>query len=125
MNWLAVAIGGALGSVTRYGVALLMPVMAGSRFPWPTFTVNFVGSFLIGVAYVVIVQKQLITLEYRLWIITGFLGGFTTFSSFSLESFLLLQQGEIIQALVYMLASIICCLIAVSLAVFLTQKFLA
>ncbi len=122
MNWLAVAIGGALGSVTRYGVALLIPTVAG-RFLWATFCVNLLGSFLIGVAYVVIVQKQILSPELRLWLMTGFLGGFTTFSSFSLEALQLWQEGQTIQALMYVISSVVCCLIAVALAVTLTQKF--
>jgi fluoride exporter len=123
MSWLAVAIGGALGSVTRYGVALLLPTAPG-KFPWATFCVNLLGSFLIGVAYVVIVQKQILSPEIRLWIMTGFLGGFTTFSSFSLETMQLWQQGELTLALLYIIGSMICCLLAVVLAVSLTQKFL-
>ena len=122
MNWLAVAIGGALGSVTRYGVALLLPVATG-KFPWPTFIVNLIGSFLIGVAYVVIVQKQILSPELRLWLMTGFLGGFTTFSSFSLETLQLWQQGQNLQAFIYVIASVVLCLIAVALAVTMTQKF--
>ncbi len=121
MNWLAVAIGGALGSMTRYGVALLLPTVAG-KFPWPTFIVNFLGSFLIGVVFVLIVQKQMLSPELRLWVMTGFLGGFTTFSSFSLETLQLWQQGQNIQALIYIISSVICCLLAVALAVVLTQK---
>jgi fluoride exporter len=123
MNWLAVAIGGALGSVTRYGVALLLPTVAG-KFPWSTFIVNLLGSFLIGVAYVVIVEKQMLSPEMRLWLMTGFLGGFTTFSSFSLETLQLWQQGQNLQALIYVISSVVCCLIAVALAVTLTQKFI-
>lgn len=123
MNWLAVAIGGALGSVTRYGVGLLLPVSTG-KFAWATFLVNLVGSFLIGVAYVLIVQKQSWSPEMRLWVMTGFLGGFTTFSSFSLEALQLWQQGQILQALIYIVSSVVCCLLAVGLAVALTQKFL-
>jgi CrcB protein len=123
MNWLAVAIGGALGSVTRYGVALLLPATAG-RFPWATFCVNLVGSFLIGVAFVLIVQKHTFVPELRLWLMTGFLGGFTTFSSFSLETLQLWQQGQNLQALIYVIGSVVCCLIAVALAVTLTQKFI-
>jgi fluoride exporter len=122
MNWLAVAIGGALGSVTRYGVALLLPTLPG-KFPWSTFIVNFVGSFLIGIAYVLIVQKPILSPELRLWLMTGFLGGFTTFSSFSLEALQLWQQGQNLQALIYVISSVVCCLIAVALAVTLMQKF--
>ena len=122
MSWLAVAIGGALGSMTRYGVALLLPSVAG-KFPWPTFTVNLLGSFLIGVVYVVIVEKQMLSPEMRLWLMTGFLGGFTTFSSFSLETLQLWQQGQVVQALIYVISSVVLCLIAVAIAVTLTQKF--
>ncbi len=121
MNWLAVAIGGALGSMTRYGVALLLPTVVG-KFPWPTFIVNLLGSFLIGVAYVVIVEKQILSPEMRLWLMTGFLGGFTTFSSFSLETLQLWQQGQVMQALIYVITSVVLCLIAVAIAVTLTQK---
>jgi CrcB protein len=121
MNWLAVAIGGALGSVTRYGVALMLPTTLG-KFPWATFLVNLLGSFLIGVAYVLIVEKQFLSPEMRLWLMTGFLGGFTTFSSFSLETLQLWQQGQLIQALAYIIGSLVMCLLAVALAVTLTQK---
>jgi CrcB protein len=78
---LLVAAGGALGSVLRHLVALLMVAQLGAGFPWGTLTVNVAGSFAIGVLGGLDVQG-----EWRLLLVTGLLGGFTTFSAFSLET---------------------------------------
>lgn len=87
MNWLLVAIGGALGSVARYGVARLWPTVPGG-FPVPTLTVNLLGSFAIGLLYIW-VSTRAGTDAARLFWMAGVLGGFTTYSAFALESTLL------------------------------------
>lgn len=121
MSWLAVALGGAAGSLLRYGLGLVLP-FAGDRFPWSTFTVNVVGSFLIGIAWVLIVDRAIAWPEVRLWIMTGFLGGFTTFSTFSLEALLLWQNGYPAVALGYLAASLAAAMTALVLAVWLARQ---
>lgn len=122
MSWLAVALGGALGSLARYGAGVLIP-FSGQRFPWATFSVNVLGSFLIGIAWVVIVERGLWSPEARHWIMTGFLGGFTTFSAFSLETLILWQNGHLQLGLVYVTTSLLAGLAAVAVAVMLTRLY--
>lgn len=89
MSWMWVAIGGALGSLARYGVSRLWPAAPGG-FPVPTLTVNLVGSFAIGLLYIWVSSRPGIGGESaRLFWMTGVLGGFTTWSAFALESTLL------------------------------------
>lgn len=97
---LAVAAGGALGSVFRYILASAIPLWLGRIFLWGTFTVNIIGSFLIGIAWAFFEDKSLL-FNLRLFIIVGFLGGFTTYSSYSLESINLFKQGQVKLALLY------------------------
>lgn len=88
MNWLLVAIGGAAGSMARYGVWRLWPSVPGG-WPVPTLTVNLLGSFTIGLLYIYIVARGGSPDHARLFWMTGVLGGFTTYSAFALESALL------------------------------------
>jgi CrcB protein len=89
MSWLWVAMGGALGSMLRYGTWRLWPAVPGG-FPVPTLTVNLLGSFAIGLLYMLLVARSGLAADSaRLFWITGVLGGFTTYSAFALESTLL------------------------------------
>jgi fluoride exporter len=106
MQWLIIAIGGALGSVARFAsVSYLTPIF-NYRFPFGTFVVNIVGSFLIGIAYVVLVEKAVLPVEWRLFFMTGFLGGFTTFSAFSLEMLQMWQEGHVLISIAYATSSV-------------------
>jgi CrcB protein len=109
-TFVAVAVGGALGAVSRYSFGLVALALIGNRFPWATLGVNVVGSFLIGLAAVLIGDRILDGELWRPLIIVGFLGAFTTFSAFSLDTLLLLQQGNYNSALAYMLGSVALCL---------------
>ena len=100
MNFLLVAAGGALGSMARYGVSLLALAWLGAAFPWATLTVNILGSGTIGV-----LAGQGIGGGARLFWVTGVLGGFTTFSAFSLEAALLWERAAW-QGVLYVLASL-------------------
>lgn len=122
MQWLMIAIGGALGSIARFAAVGYLTPMLNYRFPIGTFIVNIVGSFLIGVAYVVIVEKQLIPPEWRLFFITGILGGFTTFSSFSLEILQAWQEGHVFNAIFYAASSVVLGLLFAYVGMQLTQK---
>lgn len=113
-----IAIAGAVGAVARY---TLVNLVGGRNFPWGTLTVNILGSLLMGVAYIVIVEKSLISPEMKPLFMTGFLGAFTTFSAFSLEAWEFLDRGEALQALTYVAGSVIFCLMAVMVGVFVTR----
>ena len=109
-TFVAVAVGGALGAVSRYSFGLVALALIGNRLPWATLGVNVVGSFLIGLAAVLIGDRIVDGELWRPLIIVGFLGAFTTFSAFSLDTLLLLQQGNYNTALAYMLGSVALCL---------------
>ncbi|HUS24155.1 MAG TPA: fluoride efflux transporter CrcB [Candidatus Binatia bacterium] len=106
--WLAVAAGGATGSMTRYGVGLLLARVTG--FPWATLAVNVTGAFAAGLLYAVWLSRA--APEWRALLLVGFLGGFTTFSAFSLETLLLLQQGQPARALANVALNVALCLLA-------------
>lgn len=93
MNWLWVAGGGALGNALRYGLALGVQRRLGTGWPFGTLAVNLLGSFLIGWAFHLLVSREILAEGPRLFIVAGLLGGFTTFSAFSLETLRLLQEG--------------------------------
>lgn len=105
-----IALGGAIGSILRY----LMVTAIGA--PLGTVAVNLVGSFAIGVLFVLIPREG-----WQLFLMTGLLGGFTTFSAFSLDTLKLIQQGQTLQAALYVLASVALSLIAVALGVALAR----
>ena len=107
MNWLWVALGGALGSMLRYGFARIWPAAPGG-FPVPTLTVNLIGSFAIGLLYIWLSGRLgLGNDSARLFWMTGVLGGFTTYSAFALESTLL---GFSLTGAAYVLVTVIGCI---------------
>ncbi|APX90165.1 protein CrcB [Brevirhabdus pacifica] len=114
MIWtlLQVATGGALGAVARYltGVATLR--LAGPGFPWGTLAVNIAGSFLMGVLVVWLAAKG--GNRFSPFLMTGILGGFTTFSAFSLDALTLWERGDVQTALIYVAASVILSLMAIA-----------
>ena len=112
MTYLAIALGGALGAMSRYWVYSAFLKMSESRFPYATLTVNMVGSFLLGVAFVLITERLEIGPELRGLITIGFLGAFTTFSTFSMDTLGLIEQGLITSAITYVLSSVLVCIIA-------------
>jgi fluoride exporter len=105
-HMLLVAIGGALGSVCRYLVGLWALRQFGPNFPWGTLTVNVAGSFAIGLLAELIVRRYDASPEMRLLLITGVLGGFTTFSAFSLDVITLFERGAALAGATYVLASV-------------------
>jgi CrcB protein len=109
MKVLAIALGGALGSVLRVWLSTSVYNRYPSNFPWGTISVNAIGSFLIGLLFIVIQQRFDDNEILRGFIIVGMLGGFTTFSTFSLETLLLLETGFWVKALANILASVSIC----------------
>ena len=115
-HWLVIGLGGGLGAMSRFAVVAGINRLHGSFYPWGTFTVNVVGSFIMGLAFVFFTLKYPnLPMGWRGFVMIGLLGAFTTFSSFALEGLTLLQQHQYTLALLYMLASVIICLIAVTL----------
>ncbi|HSY27747.1 MAG TPA: fluoride efflux transporter CrcB [Burkholderiaceae bacterium] len=98
MNWLAIAVGATLGAWLRYGLQLAMNTIH-SELPLGTLAANLGGGFVIGLAIAFFGSNPALSPSWRLFMITGFLGGLTTFSTFSAESMLLLQNGEYAWAL--------------------------
>ncbi|MFQ5344638.1 MAG: fluoride efflux transporter CrcB [Mariprofundus sp.] len=107
----AVAIGGAAGAVMRWLVASGVQKMAGGAFPWGTFAVNALGSFLLGFLFVWLIERSTASELLRLAITVGFLGAFTTFSTYSLESIRLLQEGAFSLAFGNIIGQVILCLL--------------
>ena len=120
MHWLLVFIGGGLGAVSRHAANRAGLALIGPGFPWWTFTVNVTGCFLIG-----LLAGLFGSLETghnaRLFLITGFLGGFTTFSAFSLDALTLWERGAPLQAGFYILGSVILSLIAAALGLMVSR----
>jgi CrcB protein len=90
--WIGAA--GALGALARYSLAGLVQRIGGANFPWGTLTVNILGSFLFGVVWSLAEERMIISGETRLIVLTGFMGAFTTFSTFMFETSALLREAE-------------------------------
>lgn len=124
MTYLAVAFGGALGAMSRYWVYNAFLKWTDDKFPYATLTVNILGSFVIGLAFVLITERVQIGAEWRGVITVGFLGAFTTFSTFSLDTLGLLEQGQVGSALIYILSSVVVCLFAAWLGLTLARELM-
>jgi CrcB protein len=108
----AIALGGALGAPARYGVAQLLPV-APDHFPWATFWTNVSGSFALGLILALILERFPPTRYLRPFIATGFLGAYTTYSTFAVEVDLLVKDGHAGTAIAYSASSLVVGLVAV------------
>lgn len=109
-----IAIGGALGAMLRHAIATQTTRLAGPGFPWGTFTVNLAGSFLMGILAALLLRRGDPGLSHLVpFLMTGILGGFTTFSAFSLETLVLLERGRPGLAMLYAGGSVIAGLAAV------------
>ena len=118
-----VAFGGALGTVLRYWLSLLM-VPVSKNLPWGTILINIVGSFVIAFFGVITMSQAKWPMgeTIRLFVMVGICGGFTTFSSFSLQSFELLKKGAVGEALLNIIVSVAFCLFATAMGFYLGSK---
>lgn len=107
-----IAAGGAAGSLARFWVSTGVYALLGRGFPWGTLVVNVLGCFVMGLLAVLLLERSLMPPEVRSALMIGFLGAFTTFSTFSLETLNLIDQGEPIRALLNVVASVVLCLVA-------------
>ncbi|MDI1229607.1 MAG: fluoride efflux transporter CrcB [Methylobacter sp.] len=111
---IAIALGGSFGAVVRFLVSSGVAQWLGRGFPYGTLIVNVIGSFMIGLlAETLMLQRVTITFEYRAALLVGFLGSLTTFSTFSLDTFYLIEQGNLTKAALNIFASITTCVFAV------------
>lgn len=121
--WLAIALGGALGSVARHAMGLWLRALA-PGWPWGTVLVNVLGSLAIGILFASMLTRP-IPDAVRLGLVTGLLGGFTTFSAFSLDALNLIRDQGLGSALVYVLGSVLAGLGACALGIFIGRLMLA
>jgi CrcB protein len=119
---IAIAAGGALGSVLRYGLSNWVYSLAGRGFPYGTLVVNVLGSLAMGILFVLMVERMGTSAVWRAGLLIGVLGGFTTFSTFSIETFNLIEQGAMAKAAANMLASLILCVCATWFGVMLARQ---
>ena len=117
MELLSIAAGGALGAVSRFCLGNLISRIIGSALPYGTFVINIVGCFFMGLIMTMIIERGMLSAAWRLLLCVGFLGGFTTFSSFGYETLMLLQEDKIVAALAYVGGSIILGLMSAALGV--------
>ena len=106
LTYLAIAVGGTLGCWARYAMTNLVQVVYGREFPYATLSINLMGSFLIGFLFIETLERLTISPILRTGILTGVLGGYTTFSTFEMESLLLIEQGEAWKAILYIALSV-------------------
>jgi CrcB protein len=106
-TYIAIAIGGTLGCWARYAMTNLVQSIWGRDFPYATMSINVLGSFLMGFLFVFTLERMTISPAMRAGILTGVLGGYTTFSTFEMETLLLVQQGEAVKALLYIFLSVV------------------
>ena len=120
--YLMVAIGGAFGASFRFFISQLILNWLGKGFPFATLMVNISGSFIMGLLYGLIEEGVIELSVARTLIGIGFLGAFTTFSTFSLDTLLLIQQGDIVKAIVNVLLNVLLCISAAGLGMFLVTN---
>ncbi len=113
LKYIMVGIGGGLGSILRFWLGTYIGSKMGTRFPYGTFVINITGSFLIGLVFALLTVRTHWSVNWRYLIPIGFIGGYTTFSSFEFETLRTLQDGQIGLGLLYVMASVVVGLVAV------------
>ena len=108
-----IAVGGAAGAVSRYVLQGWVDDLAGGRFPWGTFAINISGSFALGVLFALAVDRAILSPEVRVPLMVGFISAYTTFSTLMLESWRLVEEGDLVFALANLLGSVVVGMIAV------------
>lgn len=119
---LLIAVGGAAGAVLRYWVSTGVYAALGRSFPYGTLAVNVLGSGIMGFLYVLLLERITVAAEWRAVLLVGLLGAFTTFSTFSIETLGLVEEGEPLRALVNIGTNVVMCLFAVWMGVVLGRQ---
>ena len=121
--YFAIAFGGSLGAISRYWISTSTNLWLGDGFPYGTITVNVVGSIVIGFLTIVLADRLNVSNEIRLGLIVGFLGAFTTFSAFALDTVYLIDSGSILKAAVYGLVSVVLSVLGVWAGIFAAKQY--
>jgi CrcB protein len=125
MGYLIVFLGGGIGAAIRHGVNLGIARLLGTGFPYATLLINVTGSVIMGLVAAYFAFKGDASQSWRLFLTTGILGGFTTFSAFSLDTAVLWERGDVLGAALYVLGSVILSILALFLALWLGRSLLA
>ena len=115
---LAAALGGSIGSAARYMVGVFIGRLSSTNFPWATLIINVSGSVLMGALVALILIRWDLSQAARIFLTVGVCGGFTTFSTFSLDAYSLIEKGNLVAAVVYMVASAVLSIVALALAMY-------
>jgi len=105
MKYLWVGLGGAAGALSRYGVGLLL-AGAGETFPWTTLGINLTGSFVLGLLFSIAMERNLLPVAWRAPLMVGFVGSYTTFSTWAVDTDLFLQRGDFVSATLNVVLSV-------------------
>jgi fluoride exporter len=119
--YIAIAIGGVLGCWARYAMTNLVQSIYGRDFPYATLSINLLACFMMGFLFEETLARLTISPVLRLGILTGFIGGFSTFSTFAMETLLLAEQGDLAKSILYVLISVVLGLVAVTGGVYLAR----
>lgn len=122
ISYLLVLVGGGVGSLIRYAASTAIMTRLGARFPWGTLVINVTGSFLIGFLMTILTQRFKLDPAWRLLLVVGFLGGYTTFSSFEWETYAAVRAGALWTGMLNVAASVILGYVAVWLGSSLAQR---
>lgn len=122
---LSVALGGAIGAASRYWISAFVYKAVGGAFPWATLTVNVLGCAILGVLIQLMALAWSPSGQLRAFLTVGLLGALTTFSAFSLEMVLMLERGDWLNAMLYILLSVVLCVGATIMTMTLTKMILA
>lgn len=120
---LAIAVGGSIGSILRFLVSSQVYDGFGRDFPYGTVVVNVIGSLLMGLLYQLFLQRYFVSPEIKAALLVGLLGAFTTFSTFSIETVLLLEQGNLFKALMNVIVSVVFCVFATWAGLLIAKQF--
>jgi CrcB protein len=118
---IAIAVGGALGALSRFWATNLANLLFGTDFPYGILIVNIAGSFAIGIVFILVVERSLLPTFLGAGLMVGFLGAFTTFSTFSLQALGLIESGRFFAAAMYIAGSVIICILAAALGMLIAR----
>jgi CrcB protein len=118
---IAIAVGGALGALSRFWATNLAELLFGTDFPYGILIVNIAGSFAIGIVFILLVERSLLPNILGAGLMVGFLGAFTTFSTFSLQALGLMESGRFFAAAMYIAGSVIICILAAALGMLIAR----